>query len=89
MCIESRELLWTLRIDGSFETEFDALPALVQDKLLAQATVIGEFGPKAGRLHVDTLNGSKQANMDELRFGADDGVWRRAANFVRTLFTTL
>jgi len=32
------------------------------------------FGPVAGRPRVDTLNGSKHANMKELRFDADDGV---------------
>jgi len=32
----------------------------------------------AGRPRVDTLNGSKHANMKELRF---DGVWRAAFAF--------
>jgi len=30
---------------------------------------------------VDTLNGSKHPNMKELRFRADDGVWRVAFAF--------
>lgn len=34
------------------------------------------FGPQLGRPHVDTLHGSKHANMKELRFNVDDGVWR-------------
>ena len=34
-----------------------------------------------GRPHVDTLSGSKHANMKELRFNADDGVWRVAFAF--------
>jgi hypothetical protein len=29
----------------------------------------------------DTLEGSKHANMKELRFNADDGVWRVAFAF--------
>lgn len=34
-----------------------------------------------GRPRVDTLTGSKHANMKELRFGAADGVWRFAFAF--------
>lgn len=34
-----------------------------------------------GRPRVDTLNGSKRANMKELRFDAADGVWRIAFAF--------
>ena len=30
---------------------------------------------------MDTLNGSKHANMKEIRFKADDGVWRFAFAF--------
>lgn len=34
-----------------------------------------------GRPYVDTLEGSKYPNMKELRFTADDGVWRVAFAF--------
>lgn len=74
-------MAWTVRFDDTFEAEFDALPAPVQDELLAQAAVIREFGPRAGRPRVDTLKGSKHANMKELRFDADGGVWRVAFAF--------
>lgn len=74
-------MVWTVRFDDAFEAEFDALPAPVQDELLAQAAGIQEFGPRAGRPRVDTLKGSKHANMKELRFDADDGVWRVAFAF--------
>ena len=40
-----------------------------------------DFGPQLGRPHVDTLKGSKHANMKELRFDAADGVWRAAFAF--------
>jgi hypothetical protein len=43
--------------------------------------VIERFGPQAGRPRVDTLKGSKNANMKELRFDAGDGVWRVAFAF--------
>ena len=45
---------------------------------LAHAGLLEQFGPTLGRPHVDTLNGSRHANMKELRFDADKGVWRLA-----------
>jgi len=49
--------------------------------LLARLRILAQFGPMLGRPNVDTLNGSKYANMKELRFNADDGVWRVAFAF--------
>jgi hypothetical protein len=72
---------WTVEFSPEFELEFDALPAAVQDELLAQVSVIERFGPMAKRPRVDTLNGSKYPNMKELRFDAADGVWRVAFAF--------
>ena len=53
----------------------------VQDELLATAKLLGTFGPQLGRPHADTLNASSFANMKELRFEAEDGVWRVAFAF--------
>lgn len=53
----------------------------IQDELLAHAKLLETFGPQLGRPRVDTLNGSKHANMKELRFDAADGVWRVAFAF--------
>jgi len=64
-----------------FDPEYEELPSAVQDELLAQLKVVEKFGPEAGRPRVDTLKGSKHANMKELRFDADDGVWRFAFAF--------
>ena len=72
---------WEVLFDPAFDTEFDALPTLVQDELLAQARVLEVFGPALGRPRVDTLKGSRHANMKELRFDADKGVWRVAFAF--------
>ena len=72
---------WVVRIDEAFDPEFDELPAMVQDELLAQARLLEEFGPTLGRPRVDTLNGSRHANMKEIRFNAADGVWRVAFAF--------
>ena len=57
------------------------MPENVQDALQAQIRILEMFGPMLGRPRVDTLNGSRHANMKELRFNADDGVWRVAFAF--------
>jgi hypothetical protein len=72
---------WTVEFADEFEPEFDALAAAVQDELLAQARVLERFGPTTSRPRVDTLKGSSHANMKELRFDADGGVWRVAFAF--------
>lgn len=72
---------WEIAFHEDFEPEFDALSEAVQDELLAQAKLLKSFGPQLGRPRVDTLNGSKHANLKELRFDADDGVWRVAFAF--------
>jgi hypothetical protein len=73
--------VWTVELAPEFEPELLALSAEVRIELLAQARVIEQFGPTAGRPRVDTLNGSKHANMKELRFDAEGGVWRVAFAF--------
>jgi hypothetical protein len=72
---------WKLEFHAAFEPEFDALPEAVQDELLAHAKLLERFGPTLGRPRVDTLNGSAHANMKELRFDSDGGVWRIAFAF--------
>ncbi len=72
---------WTVLFHDAFETEFKSLDKDLQDELLAHALVLGSFGPKLGRPSVDTLKGSKHANMKELRFGWEGGVWRIAFAF--------
>lgn len=53
----------------------------LQDELLAHALLLREFGPNLGRPTVDTLKGSKYANMKELRFNWEGEVWRVAFAF--------
>ncbi len=72
---------WQVRFHPAFDPEFDALSNAVQDELLAQAKLLQVFGPTLGRPRVDTLNGSRHANMKELRFHAAGGVWRVAFAF--------
>ena len=58
---------WKVDFHPAFDPEFEALALEVQDELLAQAKVLEMFGPALGRSRVDTLNGSRHANMKELR----------------------
>lgn len=59
---------WTVEFHDDFEPEFDDMAEDVQDGLLAAARAVQTLGPHAGRPYVDTLKGSRHANMKELRF---------------------
>ena len=59
---------WAVSFHDEFDSEFDALSAAVQDEMLAHARLLEQFGPLLGRPRVDTLKGSRHANMKELRF---------------------
>ena len=74
-------MAWEIDFHPAFETEFSALPIAVQDEILALANVLSALGPTMKRPRVDTLNGSAHANMKELRFDAENGVWRVAFAF--------
>ncbi len=72
---------WEIIFQEDFNLEFDELNELVQNECLAHLRVLEKFGPELGRPHIDTLKGSKHSNMKELRFNADNGVWRLAFAF--------
>jgi hypothetical protein len=72
---------WIVEIGEEFSPEFGALREEVQTEILALARLLQQFGPQLGRPRVDTLNGSRHANMKELRFSAADGEWRVAFAF--------
>jgi hypothetical protein len=72
---------WEVEIADEFEPEFDALFEPVQTEILALTLLLEQFGPQLGRPRIDTLNGSRHANMKELRFRAADGEWRVAFAF--------
>ena len=72
---------WTVINHDAFDAEFDALPHEVRVELLAATGLLETYGPALGRPHADTLAGSRHANMKELRFKADNGVWRVAFAF--------
>ena len=74
-------MAWTVLYHNAFLPEMAALPEAVQDGVLTIAELLILSGPMLGRPHADTLAGSKHANMKELRFAAEDGVWRVAFAF--------
>lgn len=72
---------WVVEIGDEFEREFDLLHEDVQTEILALSRLLQQFGPQLGRPRADTLNGSRHANMKELRFSAAAGEWRLAFAF--------
>lgn len=74
-------MAWDVDFHSQFVPEFKALDEEVQDELFAHVDALKVFGPQMGRPRVDTLAGSRHANMKELRFDASDGVWRFAFAF--------
>ena len=72
---------WTVLFHPDFEPEFEQFAEPVQDELLATLAWLRRSGPLLGRPQADTLIGSRHANMKELRFAADGGIWRVAYAF--------
>ncbi|MDE0531169.1 MAG: type II toxin-antitoxin system RelE/ParE family toxin [Albidovulum sp.] len=80
-CPHPAAMSWRVQIAEEFEPEFFALQSEVQDAILTMTRLLRQFGPQLGRPQVDTLNGSRHANMKELRLSAAGGEWRIAFAF--------
>lgn len=74
-------MTWEILFHDEFVPEFSELTTEVQEELLAHTKLLESAGPLLRRPHADTLKGSRHKNMKELRFYADDGVWRIAFAF--------
>jgi hypothetical protein len=74
-------MLWHIEFHPEFMPEFDALAIDVRIEIAALVELLAAVGPTLKRPHADTLQGSRHANMKELRFQAGDGVWRVAYAF--------
>lgn len=72
---------WAVDFHPDFAAEAREYSAPVRAEITASIRLLQALGPQLGRPAVDTLNGSKVKNMKELRFNADDGVWRVAFAF--------
>jgi hypothetical protein len=77
----NRDEGWAVDFHKEFKPEFDRYSKAVKMELAARIVRLKEAGPLLGRPSVDTLMGSRHANMKELRFVADGGVWRVAFAF--------
>lgn len=74
-------MAWAVQFHPDFSSEADDLSQGVRIELIAAIRLLEHVGPGLARPAVDTLKGSKHANMKELRFRADGGVWRVAFAF--------
>ncbi len=74
-------MAWTVLEHPDFAEDRSAMPLAVLEKLAEAVLTLEAIGPQLGRPLVDTLKGSRHANMKELRFRAAHGVWRVAFAF--------
>jgi len=61
---------WVVELQAECETWAESLPQADQEALLATIRVLRDIGPTLGRPLVDTVVGSRHANMKELRPGS-------------------
>ena len=67
---------WSVQFHPRFAQEVAELPDAVRESLLTLSLLLADTGPQLKRPHCDTLGGSRHSNMKELRFDANEGVWR-------------
>ncbi|MGA3069990.1 MAG: type II toxin-antitoxin system RelE/ParE family toxin [Terracidiphilus sp.] len=72
---------WVVEFHPEFAPEVIGFSEQVRQSIYSTVGLMRTFGPQLGRPQVDTLKGSKHANMKELRFHADGGAWRVAFAF--------
>lgn len=73
--------MWSVLATEAFDKWFADLSEEAQAEVIAEVNLLRSFGPKLARPHADTLNGSKHANMKELRANTKDQVLRIAFAF--------
>jgi hypothetical protein len=73
--------MWPIATTDEFDEWFSGLREDAQAEIIAKAELLKILGPTLGRPHADTLNGSKHANMKELRADTADQVLRVAFAF--------
>ena len=73
--------MWLVRTTDDFDEWFTDLDDDAQTEVIAVVGLLKLLGPRLGRPHADTLNGSKYANMKELRATTADAVLRIAFAF--------
>ena len=74
-------MTWIVKFHARFDDEFRAFPLDARKAIAARIGLLARQGPSLGRPNVDTLSGSRHANMKELRCPTADGAWRIAFAF--------
>ncbi len=69
-------MTWKVKYHKEFAKDIHALPENVRERLRAILNELKLSGPNLGRPNVDTLKGSRIANLKELRVIVPDGDWR-------------
>ena len=72
---------WRVQIAEELEPEFSSMQLEFQNAILTMTRLLRQFGPQLGRPRVSTLNGSRHANMREMRLSAVGGEWRVGYSF--------
>jgi hypothetical protein len=73
--------MWQVATTGVFDQWFAELGEEAQAEIIAKVQLLKLLGPQLGRPHADTLNGSKHANLKELRADTASHVLRIAFAF--------
>ena len=73
--------MWKVGTTDEFDGWFADVGEDAQAEIIAKVKLLEVLGPQLGRPHADTLNGSKHANMKELRADTRDKVMRIAFAF--------
>ena len=73
--------MWRVATTDEFDEWFATLGQEAHVEVIAKVELLKLLGPKLGRPHADTLNGSKHANMKELRADTAHQVLRIAFAF--------
>jgi len=73
--------MWRVKSTRIFDAWFANLDEDEQVELIAKVNLLKVLGPRLGRPHADTLNGSKHDNMKELRADTGESVLRVAFAF--------
>jgi len=73
--------MWDVGTTDEFDDWFAVLAGDEQAEVIAKVELLKRLGPHLRRPHADTLNGSKHANMKELRADTAGAVMRIAFAF--------
>jgi hypothetical protein len=73
--------MWKVATTEDFDQWFGQLGEAAQAEVIAKVELLKLLGPRLGRPHADTRNGSKHANLKELRADTAEHVLRIAFAF--------